>query len=240
MAIALVSAGAVSTGATTTISPSFGASTTANNLLIACIVQDAGGQSSFGTTASGWSVAIDAAFQAAIWYKPNCAAGETAPTFTASPNTPTFIAAVLAEFSGADLTSPLDKTGTVVPSTSPVTIAAASADSTDSNVAISAGLLGGSKSHTETYSDSWTPASGTAGSIGNNGSTKQISHICAVYYLLNTHGGGAADSDVKTVTPSTGTVFSAPSRAVIATFKPPSAFVQKRNPAIHLVDPAVV
>jgi hypothetical protein len=115
MGYALVSAGPVAAATfTPTLSPAFGQSTTAGDLLVAWLADnDSDASGPFTTSSPGWSIALQwgGAFQwGAIAYKPNCGAGETAPTFT-SAGTPTFVFSQLREFSGGATSSPVDKTG---------------------------------------------------------------------------------------------------------------------------------
>jgi hypothetical protein len=84
--------------------PAFGQATVATHLLAAFI-------NSNGTvtvTGAGWTAA---ALQGgvSIYYKPNCSAGETAPTFTTGGSE---IIAQLLEFSGGLTSSPADQSGT--------------------------------------------------------------------------------------------------------------------------------
>ena len=109
MAIALVKAGTLAA----TLSPAFGQSTTAGSLLVAWVAQNgsSSGTNPFTVTGTGWTLAFatGAAYQwGAVYCKPGCGAGETAPTFSASGTTN---ASVLAEFSGAATSSPLDSSG---------------------------------------------------------------------------------------------------------------------------------
>src|SRR5882672_5508357 len=132
MAITLVgNVGTIATAAAATVSPVFTQPTTLGNLLVAWIVESSG-TAAITTVAAGWVVAknIFASItgEAAIWYKPNCAGGEAAPTFTST--SATFMAAQLCEFSGAITASPVDKTGSSQGTTSAtLAVTNASADS---------------------------------------------------------------------------------------------------------------
>lgn len=221
MAIAFVKAGAISTAATTTVSPSFGQATTATNLLIACVAatNNANLGNSISTSASGWLRASDGA-RAAVWYKPNCSAGETAPTFTETVSgSTTSMWAVLAEFSGVATASAVDQTGSGESLTTPFSMACSATDTTSSDVAVACCLIGVTKSATDTITNTWTPSGGTSGSLGNTGSTKALFAFNAAYYLLNAHGGGAADTDQVGNTLSTGAF--ADGTWSMASFKPP-------------------
>lgn len=217
MAIALVKAGAIVTG-TTSVAPSFGQATTAGNLLVAQVT--AAGTSST-TTVSGTGWVIPPKFTSVgfsgptIAYKPNCGAGESPPTFSASGAT--HMAAVLSEWSGADTTSPLDQDG----ATTSNTITNGAPDTNSSDVYIVAMNIIGSKTATATFSDSFQPTGGTAGTNGNTGATSGTVWDTFPYYFLNGHGGGIADDDSVTVTLSKGVVTNATSVSV--SFLPPAA-----------------
>src|SRR5258707_147264 len=78
------SAGAFASSAAASISPAFGQATTAGHLLVGVVT----GNVNTGFTvsgATGWVqagiVKPTATLEIAVWYKPNCGAGETAPTF---------------------------------------------------------------------------------------------------------------------------------------------------------------
>src|SRR6059058_1044154 len=116
MAGALVGAmGAVSTGAASAaVTPAFdaGAARTAGNLLV-CFVSGNNG-TTIPSTPAGWSNAGTPLFSnvlsAAIFYKA-AAGGDAAPTIAAQTSAVWNVR--LAEFSGGDSVSPLDKTGTL-------------------------------------------------------------------------------------------------------------------------------
>src|SRR5881396_1735974 len=137
MAIALVGSVGTAVTGTTSVSPTFGQSTTAGNLLIAWVINDNGVTPA---TPSGWTLMAGngAGDRARVYFKPNCGAGETAPTFSEAGAT--FMAAALAEFSGADTASPEDggnrgntsNAGT----SSPLVINKPSADSASGNLIV--------------------------------------------------------------------------------------------------------
>lgn len=130
MAVALVgSLGTVSTG-TTTVTPSFAQATTAGNLLICWAMGSCTSALTMRTTASGWTSPTPGGNinqMCVVMYKPNCAAGETAPTVNFSAGTGLFVAAALAEFSGCT-TAPADQTGKTNNFASPLTATAAGAE----------------------------------------------------------------------------------------------------------------
>ena len=113
MAVGLVgSAGGLATAAGASVTPAFGQATTAGSLLICCAIS--GTNTSFTITGpSGW-VNANAVGQlgnrAEIWYKPNCAAGETAPTVNCT--LASVMAAQVSSWAGVAPVSPLDTSGT--------------------------------------------------------------------------------------------------------------------------------
>lgn len=111
-AIALVGVvGAMTTGTNTAVTGAFGQATVATHLLVCCV--SCGSSGTPTTAAAGWVQAVieTNGNSVAIWYKPNCGAGEAAPAFTAVGST-TIMFAQLFEFSGVATSSPLDQTGT--------------------------------------------------------------------------------------------------------------------------------
>ncbi len=110
--IAYVGAGAVLQVAATSISPT--KSCTAGNLVVACVFNTF--PEVFTSSSSGWVKAVGAAdpgnanLQAEIWYLPgaNNAGGTITPTFSTAHSDSSW--GFLAEFSGADSTSPLRTT----------------------------------------------------------------------------------------------------------------------------------
>lgn len=197
--------GALSSNSNTgSITPAFGQATTAGNTLIAMVAAQGG---AIGCSTSGWVQAkLSNNTQAAIWYKVNCGAGETAPTFTAAGAV--YMAAVLSEWSGGGTSPTVDQTGTASGTVSPAVLVNGGNDTDSSDLAIAVLYEDGTKSHTLTATSTWTPASGTAANVGTDKATKQIPHIVADSYLLNTHGGAAADQDSITLTVSTGALSS--------------------------------
>jgi hypothetical protein len=112
VAITLVGvAGGIGSSTGASVTPAFGQATTLGNLLICCAISTT--NSAFSITGpSGW-VNINAAGQAGgraeIWYKPNCGAGETAPTVNCT--LATLMDAALSEWTVA-ASAPLDTSGT--------------------------------------------------------------------------------------------------------------------------------
>lgn len=107
--ITLVSQGSIAASGT----PAFGAATTAGNLLIAWVGSNGSTASFTGTvTGSGWVNASSGGGShtwAAVWCKPNCGAGESAPVFADSAGSVFY--SQLAEYSGAATSSPVDQSG---------------------------------------------------------------------------------------------------------------------------------
>lgn len=189
MAYALVSAGSVSSG-TTSVTPAFGATTGAAHLLIACVYA---AQSTPTTCSDGsWVKAAEAAFVpvSAVWYKPNSGSGETAPQFTGFSTGA--ISAVLAEFSGGATASPVDKTKTSGPTSSPSTATMASADVASGELLIASSVDGLSKAGTVTTSESFNNGA-TATDLGNNDATSTTDHYRFAYGF--TTGNSSADAN---------------------------------------------
>lgn len=216
--IALVKAGTISENSAATVSPAFGQATASTNFLLGCVGWS--GANTSATTASGWSKAVEvvtsATVGAAIWFKPNCGAGETAPTFTSS--SATRMAAVLSEWSGVATSSPVDQTsgsGTTSGNTN------TAADTNASDLAVFIQYDIDTKSATATYTTAWTPSGGTVTAIADDGATKQSTHFIANAYLLNGQGGGAADHFAGGQTLSTGIAQFA--TFIVASFLPAGA-----------------
>lgn len=204
----LVSKGTAIEAAAASISPAFGVATSAGNCLIATVT--ARGTNIITTTEPGWVEAVTtSAAHASIWYKPNCAAGETAPTFTSAVSSE--MRAQLSEWHDIQLATPLDKTGSVVDVTSPTVVTAASADTQAGNLVITCYHWLISTTGAVTTADTYG-ANATAINLGNNDSNAgTISH--ARFSYANTTGNGIADTDTGTCTATV-----TASWAVIASF----------------------
>ena len=214
MAIALVKSGAV-TADVNAASPAFGQATTAGNLLIAMVNAEVGGGTTgitLGGGSTGWvEVTHTTNFEAVIYYKKNCGASETAPTFTFSGATSGW--ASLHEFSGCDTSAPLDQSGT---STSGTTCTASGTDGSN-NLAVCGFVLDCSKTATVTsWASTWTPSGGTTGDLANSDAVSSSKHVDARYSINSAHS--AADSLQNTATLSKGVVNS--QFGIIASFKP--------------------
>lgn len=210
MAVALVKAGAVGIG-TTSVTPAFGQATTAGNLLLAHIAND-GNTSAIATTATGWTQAGQAhatgvSQRAALFYKPNCGASETAPTFTGAGAN--HVHAVLSEWSGANTSAPLDQTGTATGTATPLTVTASGTDGGTGRLVTAA--YGWNT--TTSVAASETDSTGFAQLVADAASGSQ--HLGSPYSVTVTTGSAA---DTNTETESGGTV--AVTAAVIASFKP--------------------
>jgi hypothetical protein len=195
MAIALVKAGTVATG-TTTISPTFGQTTTAGNLLVLLIAAQ-GSADSTDRTPTGYTRADGTSGDQAetnVYFKANCGAGETAPTYTDSGATS--IAGVLAEFSGVATTSPLDQhISTSGGITSPQTATTAGADVGATELVLGIDRLVYSMAATKTTTNAFNNGA-TATDLGNNDGTSSANHY-RFSYGINT---GNSTADVLTCT----------------------------------------
>lgn len=213
MAIANVSIGAISTVTTSTVTPSFGAATTAGNLLV-CVAGAVTGGGVLSTSSTGWSSAIVGIFgvsNTAIFYKPNCGSGESAPTVSTSGSSITALYAALSEWSGVATSSPVDQSNES--SGTPAN------DLTAGELAISCRVHSNTKSATYTISSSWTPAGGSVTSLNNTGATKALSAFMGSADIMSANTGH--DTNVWTVTPSTGALST--NDTVIASFLLPAA-----------------
>lgn len=142
MAYALVgSRGAVSGpgSANTAVTPAYGQTPTANNLLILFV--SASGSTTLPATPTGWSQAVNvntSSRGAALFYK-IAAGGDAQPTIAAA--TSMIWAAALAEFSGNATASPLDQTGNAQNvSVSPGTATLGAADVASGELIVYSGL----------------------------------------------------------------------------------------------------
>src|SRR5581483_11696678 len=175
MAYALVSAGAVSP----TLNPSFGAATTAGNLLIAWLFCNSSSATAPFTILSGAGWQCPPALQfgtAFVWagiaYKADCGTGETAPQFGPAGVSSAFTK--LGEFSGGSAASPADQNGNGGSSGGGTQAAACSAPDTQAGdlIIYAAGWNGGTASLTITPSmadgagNSITPGADTNSGTG--------------------------------------------------------------------------
>ena len=224
MAIAHVATGAIASG-TTTISPAFGQATTSGNCLVARIAWVA--TAAVTTTATGWVQAASGVngttIKTAIWYKKNCGASETAPTFTVTSGT--FLAADLQEWSGCDTSAPLDQTGTGT-GTGSISAIASGTDSASGQAQIIALGTSSSQSATVTYTDSWVSSNVPTGAAHGTGATSTTKHLWAsanISTSQNTAQNTVTVTSTKTQTDA----------YTIATFKVPAvAPTAPQSPAI--------
>lgn len=193
MAIALVgSLGTVATG-TTSVAPSFPQSTTAGNCLVYWVISTGGSLPASAPT--GWSTARRSSNAlAAIYYKANCGAGESAP---AAVTGATFMAGQLAEFSGIVTTSALGDSGASVTTTSPNAVAAVAADAAAGYLVLGASAYLLTMSATVTDSHAYNNG-GTALNNANNNGTSTASHYLFSYAI--TTSNAAADQFTDTFT----------------------------------------
>jgi hypothetical protein len=144
---------ATAAAATATVSPAFGQATTAGNLLIAWVARRGATGWTVGA-ATGWTQAVmgGGTGDNAIFYKANCGANETAPTFTSTGTSGT-LWAMLAEFSGAATVSVLDQIGTAAGSAAQTVTCAAPDTAGGALQVVSAS--GGGGGQTVTFSDTY-------------------------------------------------------------------------------------
>lgn len=219
MTAALVKAGTIASVSTTSITPAFGQATTAGNFLFG--ICGSNGAGSLTTSSSGWNI-LNPLFLSnsgtMFFYKMNCGASETAPTFTDTGAT--LMSACLAEFSGLATSSASDaftnfpqrqNVASIGPDTTSV-------HGTTGGLAVAGAFINGSKSQTITDTSSWG-SSGTNASLCTNASTKQATHLIASYQLTSSTGTISASYTLGWA-PSTGLISAC---GLIASFLPPAA-----------------
>lgn len=196
MAIALVKAGTIKGSGTTTVTPAFGQATTAGDLLIATVSSSK--VTVLTCTTPGWTQKASiykGNCSTSVWYKENCAATETPPTFKSA--TSATLRAQLSEWSGAATSTVPDKTGHGSATVSPVTSACTAPDSAPTNLCIVATHWYSAASTTGTFSSTPTTFQG----LGTDGSTSSKHHVHGAYRVY-TAGGVTADSDKLSFTGS--------------------------------------
>lgn len=139
-------------GTATSVSPAFGQAPTAGNLLVAWV---SSGSSEPTTAQAGWVKLVSAQSNGqwcAIWYKPNAAGADAAPTFTCSPGS-NLMSAQLGEFSGAPTASPSDQTGSTGFSSNPYQVTGGANDAAFGDLVLTVSRVivnpGGSVSFTD-------------------------------------------------------------------------------------------
>jgi hypothetical protein len=217
MAALVGSAGAVA-AANSSVTPAFGQATTAGNLLVAQVAHS--GTTAIACSDGTWTSAGQAVqgtvARAALFYKQNCGAGETAPTFTGGAVT---IAVVLSEWSGVATATPLDQTGTATGTATPLTVTASGTDGGTGRLVIAAYGWRTSAAVVASETDSTNFAQLVADSAS------RANHLGSPY-SVTVATGSAADADTETE--SVGTVSSV--AAVIASFAPAGAAVPPPSP----------
>lgn len=219
MPIALVGSAGTYTQSNLSATPPFGQATTAGNLLVGICAGQA--TALFTVTGpTGWVEAVDlnsAAnnMRASLWYKLNCGAGETAPTFNGSGN----VRCNVAEFSGADTVSPLDQIGSVTGTSSPQTATASGIDGGTGRLVV---VCWGWRTTSASTAASVTDSMASSVSLGDNNATS-VGYHGGGFYSLSVVTGTVADADTATV--NTPTLAVAHETVVIASFKPAAVAV---------------
>lgn len=218
MAIALVSAGTVASG--NPAAPAFGQATTAGNLLIAWVSVGVSG-AAFPTCSSGtWTKLAQSGSGgsiAQVWYKKNCGAGETAPTFSNAAT----VSAAFAEFSGADTAAPADQNGGTNSAASPIVAVAGAVDAAAGELLVSAGSWFLSKAATQITSDTYNNGATPTTNL-NNDATSIAGHYRYAWGL--TTGNAAADQTSQssdTMNLTAGSVVVASFKVAAASLAPP-------------------
>jgi hypothetical protein len=234
MAYALVSAGTLTSGSGS-VTPAYGATPTANNLLIAWL-NDPGAAFNL-PSGSTWILAKSGnggsgfLTPVGIYYRV-ATGGDTAPTFTNLGNA---LIAVVAEFSGNATVSPLDQVGGNDAATSPSTATAAATDAAAKQLMIGAAGCHYSMSSTGTLGLAFTDSANGAvaeSNVGNNNSTSAVRHIRFGYGI----GAAATFTQADKVTASDSNKNVDAIGSIIASFKlaPTAAFAPPfRSKSIH-------
>ena len=213
---ALVSCGS----AVQTLSPSFGQSTSAGDVLLAWVFSNTGA-SSFNTTCSNpnWTL-VDYAGAAfgwtSLWYRENCLAGETAPVFTSSGATGPY--SQLAEFRNVGV---LDQFGTATSGNQNITLAMGSTDTQSGDFVAGILFWAGGNQTPVTITASAVDSSGSAMTLNttstNQGTTGQNAYLFFWGQASNGIGPG-----VDTVTGSLSTFDGA--QGIMGSFTPFQGF----------------
>ena len=174
MAWSRVAAGTVAANSGSSVSPTFGATTTAGNMLV-CFVADSG--STVTVSGTGWTrVAGDLTGGGSgdlgcdIWIRGNCGAGESAPTVTTSGLS---AFAMLAEFSGGG-TAPTRENhagSTGAAAATPVTATCASSDAASGDLILACEYISLSKAGTHTSSITLNNGATATGNENNDASS---------------------------------------------------------------------
>lgn len=176
------------------------AGSTQGNLLVAtcsAAVSNSGG--TFTCSDGTWTRAVQEVgrnnVQTAIFYKPNCDANETLPSFTYSNSSTHRV--VVWEFSGVVKVSPLDRTasangvGTALVGPN-ITATTGGTDVANGELVISSDAFSLNSNYTHTSSDTYNNGATPTGNV-NNDSTSQRTHYRFAYGFTTSHA--AADSN---------------------------------------------
>lgn len=195
---ALVAEGPVASS----LSPSFGASAKAGDLLVAYLSDNSSSSTDpFGTTAAGWQEAAVSGgpyYWTSIWYKANSGAGEAAPVFTSAGAS--VESSMLAEFSNVATSSPLDRTGSGS-GTSAETATASAADSVAGDLILSGTVWNSSNPGPTSISTTISDSSGSnvTANPTNDASTTGAWFYDFAYAVAGSTLGTHADSATSTL-----------------------------------------
>jgi hypothetical protein len=212
----LVSAGPVAA----TLSPAFGQATTAHSLLLAWMMaNDSGATDPWGSVSPGWTKVVSGggAYEwTSLWYKADCGAGETAPTFTDAGGA-SLQSSMLMEFDGMLTSGVIDSSGAGVDDSTETATCAAS-DTEDGDLIIACEIWNGGAG-IQTISQTMTDSGGAAVSYSViAGPGPDAWHYNIVYGFAGAAGAGKSTA--------TGTLSTfANGGCLIATFKAAPSFV---------------
>lgn len=162
---------------------------------------------------SGWSSLTNVTFTS-VFYKPNCGAGETAPTVTGG----VFVAGALAEFSGVALSSVVDQDLSNIGTTSPNTMVASVTDLTSGELWAQASNYLYSMAATKTTSHAFSNGTAQNPTSWNNDATSTANHFRFSYCITTSNASVMTVTDTFTTTnlnsrKGTGGAFELPSAA---------------------------
>lgn len=171
------------------ITPAYGQAPTAGHLLV-CVV-GASTTADFTTATPGWVKAVDSWAPnrgSAVFYKPNSAGGDVAPTITevgSATSTPAF--AQLSEWSGVATAAPVDQTGTQNSSTggaTSITQATGAVDAQSGDLVVVAARWTISAAGTATFSESLNNGTTVIKGANSGGNASAARHSDFFYGIV--------------------------------------------------------
>jgi hypothetical protein len=189
MAYALVGSIGTNVTGTTSVSPSFGQTPTANNLLVAWV----GDTAATINTPSGWTKIAGSNM---VFYYKVAAGSDAAPTF--SDASATFMTASLGEFSGGATSSLEDQNANNVGTTSPQTPTCGAADTASGELWVGGVFLTYSMSATKVTT--WSLNNGAITAFWDNDSVSSANHYRFGYCVTTSNASADANTETFTTT----------------------------------------